>query len=176
MANDAAAFATAETLGVQINVISSDSDYIVTPRPNDGRLSESICICLVDDSHYCATSSTNEQVKNGRDVEGHDLHDGNECGGDKHDGDGSAVSVRNVTLMLRGLPLLKSRHYLSLTVTLTTVTDVDDSFKETLRTAHDDGTLRAILKDSKIVTRTFYGFRQLSNLISDRHSDFFSRL
>ena len=56
------------------------------------------------------------------------------------------VTVTNVTLMLRSLSILSSRYYRLLTARLTIVTDVADSFNETLRTVHDEGTLQTILK------------------------------
>ena len=51
-ADDAAALTTAEALGIQINIISSDSDYVATLRPSDGRVSETIWVGLVGDFHY----------------------------------------------------------------------------------------------------------------------------
>ena len=86
------------------------------------------------------------------------------------------VTVTNVTLMLRSFPRFKE-YAPSFADSDINDCDVDDSFKETLRTAHNDGTLRAILKDSKnsnkniilkVIRRGVAGFHQFS-----RYADFF---
>ena len=116
------------------------------------------------------------------DDDGHDLHDRDGCEGDGrdlyglHDRDSDECnshaklpSFKEYALSFAGSDINDSD------------TDVDDSFKETLRTAYNDGTLLAMRKDSensnknillKVTRRGVAGFHQFNSL-TDRYSDFF---